>query len=118
MNRLEKQLCAALKAHLAGSKAPMPEAGQPLLDAFNALSRARSYNGTGPNPISWEALAAWSRIMRMPIEPRHAGIIMALDQVWLDAAYGPGRIAPEGVKTLPPVSAQPLTAALFDVTAG
>ena len=118
MKRLEKQLCAALKAHLAGSKAPLPEAGRVLLDAFNALSRARPYSSAGPNPITWEALAAWSRLMRVPIEPRHAAIIMALDQVWLDAAYGPGRQAPEGVKTLPPVSAQPLTAALFDLTAG
>ena len=118
MTRLEKQLSAALKARLAGRKVPLPEAGRPLLDAFNALSRARSYNGAGPNPITWEALAAWSQMMRVPITPDHARIIMALDQVWLDAAYRPGAQAPGGIKTLPPVSRQPLTAALFDVTAG
>lgn len=118
MNRLKSQLCAALKARLAGGKPALPEAGRPLLDAFNALSRARGYNGTGPNPITWEALAAWSRLMRVPIEPHHAEIIMALDQVWLDDAYRQAAKAPDGTKTLPPVSAQPLTAALFDVTAG
>ena len=118
MKRLKKQLCTALRAHLVGGKAPLPEVGRLLLDAFNALSRARSYTGAGPNPITWEALAAWSQVMRVPVQPRHAAIIMTLDQVWMDAAYRQTAKTPEGIKTPPPVSAQPLTAALFDVIAG
>lgn len=49
MDRLKKQLCAALKARNAGRKTSIPEAGLPLWNAFGALSRARSYNRHGPN---------------------------------------------------------------------
>ncbi len=118
MDRLKHQLCAALTARLAGRKVPIPEAGRPLLDAFNALSRARSYNAAGPNPISWADMQAWCRLARIPFQPRHIEIIMALDQVWLDDAWRTDKQAPEGVKTLPPVSQQPISAALLDAMFG
>ncbi|WP_306752094.1 phage tail assembly chaperone [Paracoccus actinidiae] len=118
MDRLKKQLCAALKARNVGGKTPIPEAGLPLWQAFGALSRARSYNPHGPNPITWEALAAWSQLMRVPVEPRHADIIMALDAVWIKDAYRTDKQAPEGVKTLPPMSQHPINAALLDAMLG
>lgn len=118
MDRLKQQLCAALKASLDGRKVSFPEAGEALLSAFTALSRARSYHQYGPNPISWSDLAAWSQMMRVPIEPRHADIIMALDRVWIDHACRADKQAPEGVKTLPPVSDQPISAAMFDALFG
>ncbi|REF67402.1 phage tail assembly chaperone [Paracoccus versutus] len=117
MSRLKDQLCAALRARLAGKRVIAPEAGWPLLDAFQALSVARSYGSAGPNPISWAELAAWSQVMRRPIEPAHAEIIMDLDQVWLEHASRGGK-APEGVKALAPVSKHPISAALLDAVMG
>ena len=110
---LKTHLCAVLKARLTGQTARV-HMGAELLDAFVALSRARSYGMHGPNPITWEAVAAWSRLMRMPIEPHHADVIMALDEVWMTHAMQRDNV-PDGVKKLPPISQQPLTAALFDV---
>lgn len=118
MNRLKDQLCAALKATLSGGKASFPEAGAPLLTAFSALSRARSYHTHGPNPITWEALSAYAQMMRQPLSPQHAEIIMAMDQVWIADAYRTDKQAPEGVKPLPPVSDQPISAAMFDALFG
>ena len=118
MDRLKKQLCAALKARLAGGTSPLPEAGLPLMDAFGALSRARSSNPHGPNPITWEALAAWSQLMRVPLEPHHVDIIMALDAAWIEDAYRTDKQAPGGVKPLPPMSQHPINAALLDAMLG
>lgn len=118
MKQLEKILCAFVAARLAGESAAVPDGAGPLFEAFAALSSARSYGPNGPNPITWADLAAWSRMMRVPIEPHHARIIMAMDRAWLDQVYSKAGQAPEGVKTLPPMSAKPLTAALFDVVAG
>lgn len=112
--RLKKQFCTALKARLAGERVPLPAAGTLLLQAFNALSRQRSYGPNGPNPISWEALATWSSMMRQPLDPHHADIIMALDQAWLEHSYRREAQAPEGVKVLPPVSEHPISAALLE----
>lgn len=118
MKRLRKLLCAALAARLAGRKARIPEAGAPLMDAFSALSRARSVGPNGPNPISWADMAAWSALMQVPIGPTTAEIIMALDEVWLEHAYRRARGAPEGVKTLPHVSQHPINAGLLDAIMG
>lgn len=118
MDRLKKQLCAVLKARLAGGTSPIPEGGLPLMEAFGALSRSRSYNPHGPNPIAWEAMAAWSQLMCVPIQPNHAAIIMALDDVWIKDAYRSDKQAPEGVATLPPMSQHPINAALLDAMLG
>lgn len=115
MSRLRKQLCTALEARMNGQKARTPDAGAELLDAFLALSRARSIGPHGPNPITWEALAAWSQVMRVPIRPDHAEIIMALDDVWMTRTM---KRAPEGVKTLPQVSKHPISAGLLDAMIG
>lgn len=98
MNRLRKHLYAALEARLNGQKVRTP-------DAFLALSRARSCGPHRPNRISWEALAAWSQVMRVPIRPDHAEIIMALDDVRKTRTI---KRAPDGVKTPPPMSKHPL----------
>lgn len=114
LNRLKKQLCAAVMAALTGRKVRPPEAGLELWNAFQRLSATRTYHPAGPNPIQPSEIAAWCQLMRMPLEPRHVDIITAMDAAWLDQAYARDRAAPDGVKTLPPVSQVPLTAALFD----
>jgi hypothetical protein len=118
MARLQKVLCATLEALLAGRKPRLPDAGLDILDAFLALSRARTYHASGPNPITWEAIAACSQLMRRPLPPHHAQIIMALDDVWMkDAARRMGAQA-AGTPTAPMVSATPLSAGLFDAMTG
>lgn len=122
MNRLKAQLCASLKAQLEGGKARIPEGAGPILTAFTALSRARSYNQFGPNPITWEAMAAWSQMMRVPLQPHHAEIIMALDEVWLtDAARRADQVTgktKDGVKIMQPISKQAISPAIMDAMFG
>ena len=112
---MKKNLCAALERALDGKPMRLPAGAEPLMEAFMALSQARSLGPVGPNPIAWEAVAAWSALMRVPLSPSHAEIIMAMDDVWMRRAY---QRPPEGVKTLPPVSARPLTAELLDAVLG
>lgn len=116
MERLKEQLCTALRGLLRQERPKVPEGGDTLLMAFLELSRARSYHTHGPNPISWEALAAWSRIMRQPLEPHHAEIIMALDAVWMEDATR-RMAAPAGMNVARP-SATPLSPELFDAIMG
>lgn len=118
MNRLKKQLCTAVRESLAGRQGRPPEAGRQLWDAFQGLSATRTYHPAGPNPIQPGEIAAWCRLMRLPLAPHHVDILLAMDQAWLDHAYAVTKKAPEGVKTLPPLSEHPLTLGAFDAVFG
>lgn len=118
MQRMQKNLCATLNAILTGSRSAIPEGGQPLLAMFFQLSEARSWHGNGPNPLSFSEIEAWMRLTGTPLRPHHVETIRALDATWMLSFYRRTGKAPEGTKTLPPMSAHPLTAALFDVAAG
>ncbi|MBL4918966.1 phage tail assembly chaperone [Szabonella alba] len=117
MQRLTRQLCAAVRASIAGNRVRPPEAGRPLWNAFQRLNATRTYHRAGPNPIQPSEVEALCRMMCVPFGPHHIAILLAMDQVWLDQVYAQ-KGAPEGVKTLPPISKQPLTAALFDLVVG
>lgn len=117
MNRLSHQLCTAVTAGLRGEKGRPPEAGLMLWNAFQSLSAARTYHPAGPNPIQPSEIFAWCQLHRLPLAPRHVDILLAMDQAWLDHAYAKAR-APDGVKALPPISAQPISAALLDAVMG
>ncbi|MGA0617415.1 phage tail assembly chaperone [Paracoccus sp. KR1-242] len=117
MDRLTKQLCAAVKAALAGQKVAPPEAGRAIWNAFHSLSGTRTYNPAGPNPIQPSEMAAWCQLMRLPLEPRHVAALLAMDVAWLDHAYSRTK-APDGVNVLPPISKMPLTTALLDAMLG
>lgn len=114
--RLSRQLCAAVTAALSGARVRPPEAGRPLWNAFQRLNATRTYHMAGPNPISFAEVEAFARLMRLPLEPWHVTILMDMDAAWLAGAQRAK--VPEGVKTLPPVSQQPLSAALLDVVMG
>ena len=116
--KLSRQLCAAVVAAMGGQKVLPPEAGRVLWNAFQRLSGSRTYNPAGPNPIQPSEIEAFCRITRLPLEPHHVAILMDMDGAWLEKAYARQKPAPEGVKTLPPISAQPLSAALLDVVMG
>ncbi|TNH41272.1 phage tail assembly chaperone [Paracoccus haeundaensis] len=117
MSNLENALCRTLEAVLEGKRPRMPDAGEDILDAFMALSRARTYHSHGPNPITWEAMAAWSQVMRQTLPPHHAKIVMALDDVWMQHA-GRRVAGAAAAPAAPMVSATPLSAGLLDAMMG
>ena len=69
---------------------------------FVSLSRARSFGSYAPNPIVFQDIDAWTRLMNIPLRPIDVSIISAMDQAFLDAGCR-NRDArqSEGVKTLP-----------------
>ena len=108
MKRVEAQLCEALRATMSGRRQRPPEAGLVVWNAFTQLARGRSYSGSGPNPISYAEIEAWARLMRIPLEPHHVDLIVALDRTWLAHGSKPKTKAP----------AAELTAGLFDARFG
>jgi hypothetical protein len=116
--RLQRQLVAAMKSHLATGRAVVvPEAGRLIWSIFSGLSATRTYNMAGPNPISATETAAYVRLHRWPLSESHLTIIRALDDAWLAHAY-----AKQGGKGDIPVSrrssGQKITAAAFDAVFG
>lgn len=119
MRRLERQLCETVRKQCRGQRCPVPEAGRDLAQAFGQMASARAWHANGPNPIGFHEIEAWCRLMRVPLKPEHVAIIRAMDNVWIEEFYKKrDQGAGEGMKTLPPISQQPLTAALFDAMMG
>lgn len=109
--RLERQLVAALQAHLAtGAPPDVPEAGVLLWRVFAELAGTRTWHASGPNPIAFGEIDAWARRGRWPLEPRHVRVIRALDDAW--CAHVDERRGAGGKPSRKP-SAE-LTPALFD----
>lgn len=116
MHRLERLLCEALKAELAGRKHRRPDAGTGLRQVFIQLSAARSYHAHGPNPISFPEIEAYCRLMRLPLRPEHVGIIQSLDRVWMADFYH--RRDGGDRKAAPPVASAPINRDMFDAMFG
>ncbi len=112
MNRVTKLLCTAMEASAAGQMVTLPEGVYPLWRTFTALSRCRAYGPLGALPIPYSEIAAYARLMRVPLEPHHVETIMELDEHWLSMTKRSS--APVGVRSLPQRSEQPLTPAVFD----
>ncbi|WP_432377076.1 phage tail assembly chaperone [Agrobacterium rosae] len=119
--RLRELLCDELKRQLE-AKAPVapriPAGGDLLFRWFLDLHRSRTYHAAGPNPISYAEIQAYGQLMQWPIESRHVMILRAMDQTYLECRMKPQAEAPEGVKTLPPISTAPVTAGLVDAMFG
>jgi len=117
MSNLRELLCGELKRQLE-AKAPtvprIPAGGDLLFRWFVDLHQSRTYHAAGPNPISYAEILAYAQLARWPIEPRHVGILRALDRTYLECQSRPKNEAPEGVKTLPSISSAPITAGLVD----
>lgn len=121
MSNLRALLRGELKRQLE-AKAPtvprIPAGGDLLFRWFIDLHQARTYHAAGPNPISHSEILAYAQLMRWPIEPRHVSILRAMDRTYLEVSMKPQAAAPEGVKTLPPISTAPVTAGLVDAMFG
>jgi hypothetical protein len=51
---------------------------------FGELSRTRSSNGFGQNPISYAEIDAWSRLTNIELTPLEVSAIMQLDSAYLN----------------------------------
>lgn len=111
MTRLRDQLCRAMRAHLKGQKIAVPEGSDVLWEAFQRLSQARSVGPHGPMAITFTEIEAYSRLMRMPLEPWHVDVILGLDRVWLEQMF---RAAGAG----PREPSAELSPAVFDAVIG
>jgi hypothetical protein len=119
IDRLETQLVAALRQNLATRKpVAIPEAGRLLWQIFGELSATRTYHQAGPNPVSHAEILTYGQAMRWPLQPHHVAILRTMDDAYLDHAYSGRGKAPDGMKTLPHISQQPLSAALIDAVLG
>lgn len=117
INRLQRQMVAALKAHLVSDARPnIPEAGRLLWGFFVDLSGTRTYHPAGPNPISYSEIEAYARLVRLPLQAHHIDIIRALDRAWLDHA---AKRDTTGLTAVPPTARRgKTTAAMFDAMYG
>lgn len=92
----QERICEALRAQLADGKALLPEGAEVLWEAFQRLSLTRGMGPRGPLPISFAEIEAYTRLMRMPLEPDHVRTILAMDEVLLEALRKRGASAPSG----------------------
>lgn len=117
MQRLEKQLCGALRSHLVnGAPVRLPEAGRLLWRAFIDLDGTRSMHAAGPNPISYAEIEAWARINRYPLASHHVRVIKAMDAVLIEHVNRKAGTGGEG--GIEGRSAHALSPKLFDAVAG
>lgn len=117
IDRLEKQLCDALRRHLAnGAPVRLPEAGRLLWRAFIDLDSTRSMHAAGPNPITYTEIEAWARINRYPLASHHVRVIKALDAVLIEHVNHKAGTGGEG--GIEGRSAHALSPTLFDAAAG
>lgn len=87
-HRLEALLVKALKNCLENETIlHVPEAGVLLWNIFTKLSATRTYHMSGPNPISYTEIHAFSILTGCPLQPHHVKIIRALDDAWLEHCY-------------------------------
>ncbi len=119
MVKLERLLSAELRRNLAaGGRPRLPDGADILWGAFLDLSKARSYHAAGPNPISFNEIEAWIRLMRWPLRPHHVAIIRALDDSFIESFYRNRAQPPAGGKTVPQRSGHAVSPQLFDVIFG
>ncbi|KGE79601.1 hypothetical protein LW14_28360, partial [Rhizobium sp. H41] len=87
---IEKLLCAELKRQLEANGAcitQVPAGGEMLWKWFMALHKTRQAGMAGPQAITYAEIMAYSHINRLPIEPRHVAILIAMDQAYLETVY-------------------------------
>lgn len=61
-----------------------PEPVRYIWEWFCELARGRTMGPAGPNPITWEAIAAWAGLCRLHLDPLEVRLIMRIDAVFLE----------------------------------
>jgi hypothetical protein len=62
---------------------PFPTRYEYLWRYFTELHSGRTYGPGGPNPLTWEGIAAWDRLMSAGLKDWEIRAIKALDLLWL-----------------------------------
>ena len=73
------------KVEELGYSTECPEELQWLWNAFGEVSRGRTSNGYGPNPISWSEFGWWAQLSRVELLPWEIDTLRALDDIYLKA---------------------------------
>lgn len=63
----------------------LPEA-QALSELYTELRIGTGGNGFGPNPVSWEAIAAYCQLTRIRLDRWHLGLLRMVDAIYLKCA--------------------------------
>ena len=50
--------------------------------SFYDISRARTSNGFGPNPLTWQDVGWWSQLNGIKLRPWEVDLLMGLDTTW------------------------------------
>lgn len=94
----------------AGKKVVVPEAGRQVWYWFKELDRQRTGTGFGFNPISFEAIKAWSDLRAITLRQWQLDAILELDLKRRILAAEKAEEAQSGEVV---VTEQPLTKSLF-----
>lgn len=117
---LKRHMTKAMAAKQAGKRYAVPEAGMLLWSLYWQIAATRTYHSAGPNPISYQEIAAYCRLHRWPLQPHHIGILRAIDDTLLEGVYDATAVKLDvpSVAPKPLAAAQPITVAAFDAVFG
>jgi hypothetical protein len=62
-----------------------PDVALHIWAAFLELHNGRTYNMSGPNPISYDTIYFWCRMMGIELTPWEIGVIKDLDNIYIRA---------------------------------
>lgn len=51
---------------------------------FWQINKGRTYHMSGPNPITWQDIEAWSNLLSTQIQPIEVEILKEIDSVYLE----------------------------------
>ncbi|NTI41610.1 phage tail assembly chaperone [Rhizobium rhizogenes] len=118
-HHFKQNMVAALKESLAMRKAPrLPAGGAMLWRWFLDLNSTRSYHFGGPNSIAYSEIEAYGRLHHIALQEHHIGVLRAMDEAYLERAHARTKPLSDGTKVMPPISARPISAGLFDAMMG
>lgn len=114
-DKMTRTLCDLVRKATSGS-IRIPSHAAPLWDTFTSLSRTRRYSEIGPDPISYQEVAAYRDLMGVPLASRHVAAIMAMDAAWLESAAE--KLARAPTTSMQKASHIPVTPEIFDAMMG
>lgn len=66
----------------------LPEVLAHVWGWYEVLGRRRTGSGVGPNPLTFQEVEAWSRLMQVDPDPWEVHLLLRLDDVMLDHMRG------------------------------
>lgn len=83
MEQVERQTGRKIEALVSPTE--FPRLLSHVWSAFISLSNSRTSGFSGPNPISYEQIAAWKQITEYPLLAWETEVIIRLDKMYLGA---------------------------------